>query len=266
MATVLAVGDVAGSGTLTVTLTADQPANSTVHLVVAGVTTNTPLADTPHPTALPSDSKEGTWQDGTFAGTNTPVIGAISDGTASGGLHTNVQLGESALRTAGTRLLTGDTVTATWGADNPSDLTLVGVLVAFSNMGTTAVGQFNGGTTPGDDVGVYYSNGDTNHVGAATLNWLADLGSAFMPYPKQTCRLLVGSAITPAASGWVPVNGTKAAEHQSANGLLAVAVHSSSAVIEQSIEPGGSWGSVGSVLVANYQFAGAVGLQSWHKF
>lgn len=267
MAKVLAVGDIAASGTLTLTLTADQPSDSSVHLVAAGVTINTPLTDTPHPTALPSDSKDGTWEDGSFfGGTNTAVIGSISDGNIFGGTHTTIQLGESALRTAGAPLVAGDTVTTTWHADNPSDFTLAGVLVALANMDKTAVGQFNGGTAPGNDVGVYYSNGDSNHTGGATLNWLADLGSGFMPYPKATCRMFVGAAITPAASGWVPVNGTNVAEHQSADGNIALAVHTSAAVIEQSIEPGGSWGSSGLVLVANYQFGGAVGLQSWHKF
>lgn len=266
MATILGVGDVTGSGTLTITLTADQPAGTVVHLVAAGVTVGTAAADFPQPSALPSDSKTGSWEDTTFAGTSNPIIGAISNNVITAGTHKAVQLGETAIRTSGARLVAGDTVTSTWSVGDPTKLTLAGAVIAFSNMGTVVVEQFLGGTAPGNDVGVEYGNGDTR-TSASTLNWVADLGTPSLePYPKLTCRMFVGSAAYPALSGWTPTTGTKVVEHQSGDGNLSLAVHAAAAEALLPIEPGGSWGSAGAVLVANYQFVAAVGLQSWHKF
>lgn len=265
MATVLAIGDVTGSTTITLTVTADQPAGSVVHLIQAAVGGDTVPPD---PAALPTDSRSGSWEDSNYAGFHNPILGAISNGTAG----IKLQLGNTAVRVSGDPLQAGDTVDATWIADTPSLLTIAAVLVAFTEMNLTAVGQYNGGTTPSDDVGVYYSNGDTV-IGGNDLSWSGDLGASFMPYPKASCKMLAACAasvpaVGPLASGWTPAVGSLVVEHQSADGSLSLGVHLASAAALTAIEPGGTWASgSGSLLASNYQFAeGPSGFRGWQRF
>lgn len=145
MATVLGVGDNSGSDTLTVTLTAAQPANSFVHVIHAAALENQPFFTTPRVAALPSDSQGGTWQDATFAphvAPFPPIIGSIQDGNGGGaGSRTSLQLGQTGERTAGTSLGIGDTVTVTWddrGA-GAAGMLIIAIVVAFTEYTDVAV-------------------------------------------------------------------------------------------------------------------------------
>jgi len=173
-----------------------------------------------------------------------------------------MQVGESAVRSAGALLQVGDTVQISWSA-GPANLTLVGLLLALSEIEQTAVQQYNGGTSPGDFVGYYYANGNSKTGTVNSLTWSADLGPSFMPYPQDDCEMISACAafkpsVGSLASGWTPAVGTLLAEHQSADGKIALAAHVASAASLISIEPGGSWSSgSASILTANYQFGTA---------
>jgi len=265
MATVLGVGDNAGSDTLTVTLTASQPANSTVHVVHAAALQNLAFFDNPSVSSLPSDSQAGSWQDATFAGTTPPkppILGAISDHNAgTSGNRAGIQLGQTAERVSGASLSSGDTVTVNWtdNGEGAAHMLIIAIVIAFdTDYSSAAVGQYLGNTNPGSFVGVYYANGLGNEgmpvFDGHSLNWTSSGTS--LPFPHDAAVMLTGAATYPATGGYTPVNGSTVAEHSSADGKLTLAVTLANAPALASIEPGGSFaGAAVGTMVCNYQFA-----------
>lgn len=274
MPTILGVGDNNGSDTLTVTLTADQPPGTLVHVLHAAVLFSIPFSDNPSTTAVPSDSKDGVWEDANFAGTGDAVVGSSQDHVHVGSVWHGMQVGNTGLRVSGALLEAGDTVTVYWtdNAEGTSQMAIIAIVVAFNSMDTQAVTQYDGGLDAGHFVGVTYGNGNAGQLmlsagsfDGKTVTWS---GAALdMPAPSSTCRMLTAAAGYPASSGWTPAVGTTVAEHQSADGRLSLAVTCSSAQELTFIEPGGAWGGPATLATAvNYQFAGPLGLQSWQKF
>jgi len=275
MATVLGVGDNNGSDTLTVTLTTAQPAGSFVHVIHAAGLQNLTFFDSPSEVGLPSDSLGGTWR--AVVGTpKLPVLGATSDTNtgASSGSRAGLQIGDTAMRVSGSTLGAGDTVTVTWNdnGEGASHMVIIAMIIAFGvEYPDTAVSQYIGGTTPGDFVGVYYANGNSNSLmgpfDGHTLNW--GTAGLDLPYPHDAAKMLTGVATWPATSSYTPARGTKIAEHSSADSKLTIAAALASAPALTAIEPGGAFsGSSVSIMVANYQFtvAPSGGLYAWQGF
>jgi len=264
MATVLGVGDNAGSDTLTVTLTVAQPAGSVVHAIHAGLLHGLPFFSSPSVVGLPTDTQAGTWSDS--AG-NPPILGAIQNGNtgAPSGSRAGLQLGQTAMRTGGTSLGVGDSVTVTrddhgFGA---AQMTLACFVVAFASTeySSTVVTQYLGGTAPGNFVGVEYSNGlindDMSPFNGNTLNWNAAFSGTLSPYPHDAAVMLSAAATFPAATAnsYVPAAGSLVAQHNSADGLMSLAFALAPAPALTVIEPGGSFGGSVSIMVGTYQFA-----------
>jgi hypothetical protein len=265
MATVLGVGDNSGSDTLTVTLTAAEPASSSVHVIHAAAIRNQAFFITPSVVGLPADSQGGTWSTG--AG-HTPILGAIQNGNSGAppGSRTALQLGQTGLRTAGTALGIGDTVTVTWNdhGAGAAAVVIIAVVVAFTTTeySTTTDPQYLGGTTPGDFVGDYYANGvinsDMGPFDGHTLNWTSAFAGTLTPYPRDSCTLLAAAASYPGAvaNGYTPAVGSTIFQHDSADGNLSIAASLAAATALTAIEPGGSYnGSALSIMVGQYQFA-----------
>lgn len=273
MATILGTGDNSGSDTLTITLTANQPAGTVVHVVHAAALQNLTFFNHPSVSALPSDSRSGSWEDANFAGTNDPIIGSDSqNNSAASGSRAGIQLGQTGIRVSGSSLQSGDTVTVSWtdNGEGAAHMLIIGIVIAFSEFNSTAVTQYLGGTTPGDFVGVYYANGcgssDQFPFDGKTISWSASGFS--LPYPSKACTMFAASATYPAVTGWSPSAGSKVAEHQSSDSKLALAIHKASAASLTAIEPGGAWSATAQAIANNYQFAEgtSVGLRSWQRF
>lgn len=252
MARILAQGDHTAVSPFSLTLTVTAAQFAQVHYITSAISSGSPGV-----VGLPTDSRGGIWQDGTFGGSYPPVLGAIRNRNGLlGPGRRDMLLGESAVRVGGAPLQIGDTVSVPWDAGSPASMTIVGVLLDLPEVTGTGVGQYLG-STDNTFLGVYYANGDINEDDSDTVSWAFDV-PGFSPLPGTTCKMLAACASYPANSGWTPISGTKIAEVHSADGQISLGVHLADAPGREQVEPGGSWQNVVPLLAANYQFIEAV--------
>lgn len=254
MAVIVAQGDVSGTSTLELTLTATPPTNSVLHVIHAAVG---PGSGGPTVTTRPTDNKSGEWRD---PGTEkVPILGAIAQSFGIGSPATRIQLGQTAIRVSGDPLVAGDTVTVTWADDSPGLLTIIAILIAFTEFNAITVEQYLGDPIPDNDVHKYYSY---NAISSGnSIAWTDYYSVRDLPRPKEASKMVAACAaarptIGPIVSGWDPIVGTKIAERVSADGSIALGIHMASIAALSAVDPGGTWSSGSSpALVGAYQFA-----------
>lgn len=267
------LGTATGSGVdLDIPISVDQPVGSVVLCAGHAYTGPTHFAESQGFRSDPTDSEGGTWSGAVgrpSVGNTGAVIGPLG-GKVAGNIDSSARIGGPLLKggsgpqprpgctTCGSMLLGtptgtlggggggGDTVTLHWfdtNADVPNPT--AGIVFAFEGV------QNQVETSDQDQ----YGNGDAFPVTGSVpdaLIWATDLGPSFLPTPAADC---VGYTV---ASGrgnnaWVPVNGNNVVNVIAGTTVLALSVDpavSSSGTWE----PGGTYDTNGSILVANYQF------------
>lgn len=271
-----------GGATTTITVTAAPAAGEIVHLFWVGEGDSAPVPPRGRPdpsiaNAFPNtitDSIGGTWAPFTGPPDNLAELGYSSSlgndggtwssapaplGTWTGGTWRKIQLG-SAIRTAGTTLGIGDTITVHWDAGGgfPDNSSLIAQ--GFTGVTNKGVPQYQGGVGPPFDVGVFYGNGDgwpDTTIGSnpnnPTISWFADLPMSFWPAPESVCDFVAAFAAYNVGA-FAPITGSVLATHT--QGSLTLVVTFKTALSNTAlIDPGGTFTAASPpVTSGNYQF------------
>lgn len=243
MATLL--GSANGTDTLTITLTAGVPADGSLHVVFAQV--STAGGDTNSQPSSATDTNSGTW---TVSTSSLPLIG-LTRGSSG-----KLQVGSVGRACTAGDLASGDTVTVSFTTLNAPAFHTAGLLVHLP-VAFTVVNTDQGSPD--------YSNGDISFGSTATLSWLADLGTSFEPTPVSTpATMITAMGAYAATSGFSPYAGSVVGQISSGTCSIACAV----AQVSSRVDPGGSWSAAAGELAGNYQFlpGSAVGLRAWQRF